>query len=80
MKRALGSAACAGCDVAEREGAALRHRVLSELQSRGVGDILIALIDGLTGVPATLHAVFPHTVFHQGVVHLVRQSLPFVSF
>jgi putative transposase len=66
--------------IAQTEGAAFWHRVFSELQNRGVGDILIALIDGLTGLPEALHAVFPHTVIHQCVVHLVRQSLQFVSY
>ncbi|MBK8059766.1 MAG: IS256 family transposase [Gemmatimonadetes bacterium] len=66
--------------IAQTEGAAFWHRVFSELQSRGVGDILIALIDGLTGLPEALHAVFPQTVIHQCVVHLVRQSLQYVSY
>ena len=43
-------------------------------------DILIALIDGLTGLPDALQAVFPHTVIHQCIVHLVRQRLHYVSW
>ncbi len=66
--------------VAPTESAAFWQRVLSELQGRGVRDILIALIDGLTGFPAALEAVFPQTVVHQCVVHLVRQSLVHVSW
>jgi transposase-like protein len=66
--------------IAQTEGAAFWHRVFRELQGRGVTDILIALIDGLTGLPDALHAVFPHTVIHQCVVHLVRQSLQYVSW
>lgn len=66
--------------IAQTEGAAFWHRVFSELQGRGVQDILIALIDGLTGLPDALHAVFPETVIHQCVVHLVRQSLQYVSW
>lgn len=66
--------------IAQTEGAAFWHRVFSELQGRGVTDILIALIDGLTGLPDALHAVFPQTVIHQCVVHLVRQSLQYVSW
>ena len=66
--------------IAQAEGAAFWHRVFSELQGRGVADILIALIDGLTGLPEALHAVFPRTVIHQCVVHLVRQSLQYVSW
>ena len=66
--------------IAQTEGAAFWHRVFRELQSRGVTDILIALIDGLTGLPDALQTVFPHTVIHQCVVHLVRQSLHYVSW
>ena len=53
---------------------------MSELTRRGVRDILIAMIDGLTGFPAAIAAVFPATVIHQCVVHLVRQSLRYVSW
>lgn len=66
--------------LAAEEGAAFWQRVLSELQGRGVEDILIALIDGLTGFPEAIHAVFPATVVHQCVVHLVRQSLAGVAW
>lgn len=61
--------------LAAQEGAAFWQRVLSDLQGRGVADILIALVDGLKGFPDAIHAVFPQTVVHQCVVHLVRQSL-----
>lgn len=66
--------------IAQTEGAAFWHRVFSELQGRGVQDILIALIDGLTGLPDALHAVFPQTMIHQCVVHLVRQSVQYVPW
>lgn len=66
--------------IAQTEGAAFWHRVFRELQGRGVTDILIALIDGLTGLPDALQTVFPHTVIHQCIVHLVRQSLHCVSW
>lgn len=69
-----------GLWIAQTEGAAFWHRVFSELQTRGVQDILVALIDGLAGLPDALHAVFPQTTIHQCVVHLVRQSLQFVSW
>ena len=60
------------------ESATFWLRVLSELQNRGVTDILIALVDGLTGFPEAITAVFPQTQVHQCVVHLVRQSLRYV--
>jgi len=69
-----------GLWIAQTEGAAFWHRVFSELQTRGVQDILVALIDGLAGLPDALQAVFPQTVVHQCVVHLVRQSLQYVGW
>lgn len=66
--------------LAAEESAAFWQRVLTELKGRGVEDILIALIDGLTGFPAAIEAVFPDTVVHQCVVHLVRQSLRGVNW
>lgn len=62
------------------ESATFWLRVLSELQSRGVEDILIALVDGLTGFPDAIATVFPQTHVHQCVVHLVRQSLRYVPY
>lgn len=75
-----GTKAVLGFWIAQTEGAAFWHRVFGELQGRGVNDILVALMDGLTGLPDALHAVFPHTVIHQCVVHLVRQSLQYVTW
>jgi transposase-like protein len=66
--------------IAQTEGAAFWQRVMTELQGRGVRDILIAMIDGLVGFPEAIHAVFPATVIHHCVVHLVRQSLQYVSW
>jgi putative transposase len=77
---ASGAKEVLGFWLAQSEGAAFWQRVMSELRGRGVEDILIALIDGLTGFPAAIQAVFPQTVIHQCVVHLVRQSLTYVSW
>jgi len=69
-----------GLWVEQTEGAKFWHRVLSELHARGVEDILVALIDGLTGFPEAIQAVFPQTQIHTCVVHLVRRSLAYVSY
>ena len=61
-----------GLWIAQTEGAAFWHRVLGELQTRGVQDILIALVDGLTGFPQAIEAVFPRAQVHQCIVHLVQ--------
>jgi transposase-like protein len=78
--RPSGEKVVLGFWLAAQEGAAFWQRVLSDLQGRGVQDILIALIDGLAGFPDAIHAVFPQTVVHQCVVHLVRQSLAQVNW
>jgi transposase-like protein len=75
-----GSKDVLGLWIEQTEGAKFWHRVMTELQTRGVEDILIALIDGLTGFPDAVHAVFPQTQIHTCIVHLVRRSLAFVSY
>jgi putative transposase len=66
--------------IQQTEGAAFWLRVMSELKSRGVEDILIGLVDGLKGFPEAINSVFPQTQIHHCVVHLVRQSLAYVSW
>ncbi len=78
--RANGRKEVLGFWIAQTEGAVFWQRVMTELQGRGVRDILIAMIDGLQGFPDAIAAVFPQTVIHQCVVHLVRQSLRFVPW
>ena len=58
--------------IAQTEGPAFWHRVFRELQGRGIINILIALIDGLKGLPDAPQTVFPRTVVHQCIVLLVR--------
>lgn len=69
-----------GLWIEQTEGARFWLRVMTELKSRGVEDVLIALIDGLTGFPEAIAAVFPQTQIHTCIVHLVRRSLAFVSY
>lgn len=54
--------------------------VLTELQNRGIKDIFIACVDGLTGFPAAIETVFPQTQVQLCLVHLVRNSLSYVSY
>ena len=75
-----GSKEVLGLWIEQTEGARFWHRVLTELQGRGVQDILLALIDGLTGFPEAITAVFPQTQIHTCVVHLVRRSLAYVGW
>ena len=53
---------------------------MNELKNRGIGDILIAVVDGLKGFPEAINAVFPQTVIQTCIVHLIRHSLEFVSW
>jgi putative transposase len=62
------------------EGANFWLSVVSDLHSRGVQDILIACIDGLTGFKDAIQAVFPHTQIQRCLVHQVRQSLIYVAW
>ncbi len=69
-----------GLWIEQTEGAAFWLRVMTELKSRGVEDILIALIDGLAGFPEAITTVFPQTQIHHCMVHLVRGSLSYVPW
>jgi putative transposase len=69
-----------GIWIAENESAKFWNSVLSQLQNRGLRDILIACCDGLTGLPEAINAVFPNTVVQTCVVHVVRNAMRFVSY
>jgi putative transposase len=62
----------------ETEGAKFWMQVLTDLKQRGVRDILIACVDGLTGFPDAIEAIFPKTTVQTCVVHLIRTSLKYV--
>lgn len=62
------------------EGASFWLSVLSDLQARGVADIFIACVDGLTGFSDAIAAIFPRTAVQRCVIHQVRQSLTYVAW
>jgi putative transposase len=62
------------------EGAKFWMKVFNDLKTRGVGDILIAVTDGLKGMPEALEAVFPATTLQTCIVHLIRNSLDYASW
>ena len=62
------------------EGAKFWLQVLSERKQRGVADVLVACVDGLTGFPDAIEAVFPQTWVQTCIVHLVRASLRYVPY
>ena len=69
-----------GLWIEQTEGARFWLKVMNELQSCGLQDILIAVVDGLTGFPDAIGTVFPRTAVQTCIVHLIRNSLAFVSW
>jgi transposase-like protein len=69
-----------GLWIAENEGARFWAGVLNEIRNRGVEDILVACMDGLTGFPDAVRVVFPNTHVQRCIVHMVRNSTQFVSY
>jgi putative transposase len=68
-----------GMWASENEGAKFWMQIVTELKTRGISDIFIACVDGLKGLPEAIEAVFPATQVQLCIVHLVRNSLAFVS-
>lgn len=64
----------------QNEGAKFWLRVMNELRNRGVEDVLLAVVDGLKGFPDAITAVFPEATVQTCIVHLLRNSLDFVSY
>ncbi len=62
------------------EGAKFWMKVFNDLKTRGVNDILIAVTDGLKGMPEALAAVYPATTLRTCIVHLIRNSLDYASW
>jgi putative transposase len=69
-----------GMWVAETEGAKFWLHVVTELKNRGVQDIFIACVDGLKGFPEAIETVFPQAQVQLCIVHIVRNSLKYVSW
>lgn len=68
-----------GLYLSESEGANFWLAVLTDLQNRGVQDILIASVDGLTGFPEAIRTIFPNTEVQLCIVHQIRNSLKYVG-
>lgn len=68
-----------GLYLGESEGAKFWLQVLTDLQNRGVEDILIASVDGLKGFPEAINSVFPNTQVQLCVVHQIRNSLRYIG-
>jgi putative transposase len=66
--------------IEKTEGSKFWLQVVTELKNRGVKDIFIACVDGLKGFPEAIRAVYPKTEIQLCIVHMVRNSLKFVSY
>jgi putative transposase len=64
----------------ETEGSKFWLAVLNDLQHRGVEDVLVACVDGLAGFPEAIEAVFPHAWVQTCIVHLIRNSMRYVTW
>lgn len=69
-----------GMWISENEGARFWLSVLTELKNRGLEQILIACVDGLTGFPEAIEAVYPEAKVQMCIIHQVRNSLRYVSW
>ena len=69
-----------GMWIARTEGAKFWLSILTELKNRGIKDVFIASVDGLKGFPEAIESVYPETQVQLCIVHMVRNSLKFVSW
>ena len=69
-----------GIWIEQTEGAKFWLKVFTDLRARGCDDILIAVTDGLKGMPEALEAAYPATTLQTCIVHLIRNSLEFASW
>jgi transposase-like protein len=75
-----GSGDVLGIWIEQTEGAKFWLKVFNELRSRGVNDILIAVVDGLKGLAEAIETAFPQTTVQTCIVHLIRNSLDYASW
>jgi putative transposase len=69
-----------GLWIEDSEGVGFWPKVMKELKRRGVDDVLIAVVDGVKGIPEAINAVFPRTIVQARIVHLIRHSMDFPSW
>ncbi|EOS94316.1 Transposase for insertion sequence element ISRM3, partial [Erwinia tracheiphila PSU-1] len=68
-----------GLYLSESEGANFWLSVLSDLQNRGVKDVLIACVDGLTGFPEVINSIYPQTEVQLCIIHQIRNSIKYIA-
>ena len=75
-----GEKAVLGLRIEQTEGEKFWLKVINKFHARGVGEILIAVVDGPTGFPDAVGTVFPRTAVQTCIVHLIRDSMAFVAW
>lgn len=69
-----------GMWIGEAESSKFWLNIMNEMKNRGVRDILIASVDGLSGFPEAIRAVYPHTEIQRCIVHQIRNSTKYISY
>ncbi|WP_250310691.1 IS256 family transposase [Rickettsia endosymbiont of Oedothorax gibbosus] len=69
-----------GIWIGKNEGAKFWMQVVTELKNRGIEQIYVACVDGLKGFPEAISSVFPSTIVQLCIVHMVRNSVKYVSY
>lgn len=69
-----------GMWISHNEGAKFWMQVINEIKNRGVNQICIVCVDGLKGFPDAINAIFPKTIVQSCIVHMVRNSMKYVSY
>lgn len=69
-----------GLYIGQSEGAKFWLQILTDMQNRGVEDILIACVDGLKGFPEAIETIYPEAQVQLCIVHKIRSSLQYVSW
>ncbi len=69
-----------GIWISKSEGSKFWMQVCTELKNRGVEKIYVSCVDGLKGFPEAINSIFPKTIVQLCIVHMVRNSLKYVSY
>lgn len=69
-----------GIWMSKSEGAKFWMQVVNELKTRGIQNIYVACVDGLQGFPEAINAIFPKTIVQSCIVHMIRNSVKYVSY
>lgn len=69
-----------GIWIGKNEGSKFWMQIITELKNRGIEQIYVACVDGLKGFPEAIGSIFPNTIVQLCIVHMVRNSVKYVSY